>query len=424
MWYKYLIALSSVILASCASKAYHINLMAVPSLYASGTVDPFRSGDPFASIPYRGVLYATDREPKSKLQQPEYQQYASTSGFALRLGRSEVRLGDGTLDWKSVKEETLSAKRSQQYPMRISSSTEFGILRESIAPLVAGALSEEPDPADAFIQNIADSFTRSSSKQIHIYVPGARSPFDSAILIGSEMWHYLGYDGVMIAYAWPAQPKGIGLSYFGDAETATSSSRNLRLLLEYLARETEVDKINLVTYSAGGRIVLGALSQLALKGVDAKQSKIGNVILAGSDVADTTFGGYVADGLLSVFDRLTVYASSKDLTLGIAEFVFGRQRIGQISDDGNLDPLVQDYLLATNEFDIVDVTSVSTDEVPFGHSYFRSSADISSDILAILLYGLSPAERGLIRQESNPVWTVPNDYANKLRASVVSQQRQ
>ena len=161
-----------------------------------------------------------------------------------------------------------------------------------------------------------------------------------------------------------------------------------------------------------------------MKGVDAKQSKIGNVILAGSDVADTTFGGYVADGLLSVFDRLTVYASSKDLTLGIAEFVFGRQRIGQISDDGNLDPLVQDYLLATNEFDIVDVTSVSTDEVPFGHSYFRSSADISSDILAILLYGLSPAERGLIRQESNPVWTVPNDYANKLRASVVSQQRQ
>ncbi|MDX2499988.1 MAG: hypothetical protein QNL14_05700, partial [Deltaproteobacteria bacterium] len=43
----------------------------------------------------------------------------------------------------------------------------------------------------------------------------------------------------------------------------------------------------------------------------------------------------------------------------------------------------------------------------------------SSDILITLAYGLSPAERGLVRGENMPVWEFPADYIERLRAAII-----
>ena len=408
------------LLSACASSIYSINLMEVPALYASGEVDPFQQGDPFAATPYSGVLYVTDRNPSVSSSDGGSLRYQNSSGFVLRMGLAKVEVGDGTWDWAKVRDESLSADRPRNYPMRVVEHSEFGILKESVVPLVASAFDGFTDPAQAFRTEVSRGFARSARKTIHIFVPGARSPFENSILLAGEMWHYLGYDGVFIAYAWPARPEGIGLSYFSDAESTILSSRNLRLLLEFLTRETDVEQINLVTYSAGGRIVLGALNQLAVSGATAESSKIGQVILTSSDVASNVFAGYVADGLLNVADRLTIYASSRDLTLGVAQAVLGRKRIGQMDKDGQANPVIKAYLQKNDAFDWINVTSVSGESVPYGHAYFRLSPEVSSDVLTILRHNLSPNERGLVRQDDNPIWVFPKDYAQRVRSRVSS----
>ncbi len=52
-----------------------------------------------------------------------------------------------------------------------------------------------------------------------------------------------------------------------------------------------------------------------------------------------------------------------------------------------------------------------------GYSCFRTSPWVSSDILITLMYGLSPAQRGLVSYEEFPVWDFPDDYVTRLRAS-------
>ena len=53
-----------------------------------------------------------------------------------------------------------------------------------------------------------------------------------------------------------------------------------------------------------------------------------------------------------------------------------------------------------------------------GHSYFRTGPWVSSDILMMLMYSLSPEQRGLVRYEDFPVRDFPEDYVARLRSAL------
>ena len=53
-----------------------------------------------------------------------------------------------------------------------------------------------------------------------------------------------------------------------------------------------------------------------------------------------------------------------------------------------------------------------------GHSYFRDSPLVSSDILATLRYNLGPAKRGLIQNPDSGVWEFPADYLARLESVI------
>jgi hypothetical protein len=121
---------------------------------------------------------------------------------------------------------------------------------------------------------------------------------------------------------------------------------------------------------------------------------------------------------LRVPETLTLYQSSADSALGLSRRVFGRERAGQIVA-GDLDrPGVQDFLRQHPELRIVDVTDAEAGTAGSGHSYFRESPWVSSDILTTLMYDLDPSERGLVQKPNSPVWTFPTDYINRLRRSL------
>jgi esterase/lipase superfamily enzyme len=244
------------------------------------------------------------------------------------------------------------------------------------------------------------------------------------MLVAMELWHFLGYEGVFIAYAWPSTPSR--WAYFADLETAALSTRNLRLFLKYLARETKAEKINILGYSAGTRLVIDTLAQLAMLHADddkAKQQtelKIGNVILVGSDYDLDLFGGLVVDGLLKVSAHNTIYLSGTDKALGISNWVFGgRNRLGQVWRDLEKDSPVTEFLRNSDDLIVIDVTEAEQSASGNGHAYFRKSPWVSSDILTTLRYDLAPADRGLVRSETLPIWTFPADYIDKLRSVLI-----
>ena len=71
------------------------------------------------------------------------------------------------------------------------------------------------------------------------------------MLVSAELWHFLGYDGAFIAYAWPSTPSTF--AYIKDSDTAGGYARNFRLLLEFVAENTDAEEIHVIGYSNGTR---------------------------------------------------------------------------------------------------------------------------------------------------------------------------
>ncbi|NIT60672.1 MAG: alpha/beta hydrolase, partial [Aliifodinibius sp.] len=51
-----------------------------------------------------------------------------------------------------------------------------------------------------------------------IYVHGYKVVFENPMLVATELWHFLGYDGVMVGYAWPSTPSR--WAYLRDTDTS------------------------------------------------------------------------------------------------------------------------------------------------------------------------------------------------------------
>ena len=229
---------------------------------------------------------------------------------------------------------------------------------------------------------------------------------------------------MFIAYAWPSTPSR--WAYFADIETAELTAHNLRLFLKYLAKETEAERIHIIGYSAGTRVVVATLTQLALLHGELDKSsirnklRIGHVILVGSDVDRKLFGAYMVDGLLKVPETLSVYVSKSDRALGMSRWLFQRDRLGQMWQGRQIPPATVDFLKQAENLYVINVTEAEGAATGNGHTYSRKSPWASSDILVSLMYGLKPAERGLEKDAELPIWTFPSDYIQKLRAVLMA----
>ena len=77
-------------------------------------------------------------------------------------------------------------------------------------------------------------------------------------------------------------------------------------------------------------------------------------------------------------------------------------------------------LNAADNLVLIDVTDAEDAGARSGHSYFRDSPWVSSDILATLSTRLGPAERGLVRaQPSRPLWRYPPDFIARLQRGLI-----
>lgn len=415
-------------LGGCAhTGVYQINMMPSPEVFEEGTIDPFIDAVPVDELPYAGMLYATDRLPSEDGAGQHY--YLNERGNVLRLGLAQIELGRTDLAWQDARHISSLKRGGKGYPIpiRVSNVTEFGVLDRTATELMPPEIFLEGSrPASqVFAEMVNAKLARSKRKDVYVYVHGYRAIFENPTLVATELWHFLGYKGAFVAYAWPSTPSP--WAYLRDIDTAAGYARHLRIFIEYLAEETDAEQIHLVGYSMGTRLVARAIAQLALMHHEytteeiRRKLRIGHVILAGSDLDREVGKKYLADGFLEVPRHLSIYMSSQDRALGMSRFLTRRKRLGQMWAEGDLAQRVADYLHEREaDMSVIYVTGAEGATAGNGHAYFRDSPWVSSDILMSLAYDLPPGDRGLARiEDGSPIWTFPPDYIERLRAALI-----
>ena len=425
-WYKLLcFLLPTFLITACSGGGQNvIDLMPAPAVFADGDVNPLPKGTPPVSYDDFRIFFATDRKPSDNPDGSPF--YLNEPGHVVRLGQARVKAGPPGTDWESARRVSLAQNRSGKYPLKVISVQEIGFLPSTYSFLTRSV--PELATYDGQNQNFADRVNQylstSGVKDVYIYVHGFRVVFDIPVLVSSELWHFLGYRGAFIAYSWPSTPSVF--AYLSDLEAAVFMARQLRLFLNYLAEETEAERIHLIAFSAGSRLVVRTLSQLALINSGATDDqirdniRISNVIIIGGDISRAEFGAAMADGILRISERMTVYVSSADSALNWARRLFRRERIGQMWDE-TWPARTDEFIRSSPSLELIDVTEASGSTSGNGHNYFRQSTWVSSDLLMLLAYDLGANERGLVKDEDLLVWKFPPNFIEHLKQVLIKQ---
>ena len=413
------------VLSACAADdaREEIRLMPPPGVYEEAAVDPFWDKSPGADFPRQDILYATLRAP-AEGKRPGF--YGNDWDEALRVGTAKLEVGSFKLTWADIRRLTLRRDSSKRPILRVDAVDEFGPLDSVRQTFAEKPASKEKarEPDKRFASEINRRLARSKSKDIFIYVHGYNVGFENPVLVTAKLWHYLAYDGVAIAFSWPSN-RGF-LVYLRDSEGAVVAAFTFRRFLEYLADATDARRINVVGYSAGTRLVAETLGQLALRYHDTKSAdirkrlRLGKVMLIGGDVDRALVCAYINDGALRIPEQLAIYVSETDSALDFSRNVFsGRDRLGHAISEG-FPEHVTEFIRQQTNLAVIDVSEAEEADFGNGHSYFRKSPWVSSDILTSLSFGLRPADRGLVQDAKSATWRFPADYITRLRAAVLS----
>lgn len=417
------LVLCLVVISGCSKQSSTIiELMPAPEIYTEGSVKPFKDLNSNERKLSREILFGTDR----KRVVGNELRYSNDHGFELRLGSAQIDFGRGRYSWEEFASHSLLKNRTENFALEVTDIKEFGVVALSLEKpaLPESQQNIPPSTLDQFTKKVNDQLASSSVKDVYLYVPGFKVDFGNPLLVASELWHFLGYGGSFIAFSWPSAQSNF--AYLADLENALISAHNLRLLIKLLAERTDLEHIHIIGYSAGTRIVLSALAQIALKhhGFEKQQLlskyRIGHVTLIGSDVDHGLFKIYLADGLLNTAKTVTIYSSQKDHALSVSQLLHEHTRLGQ-KQLRDFDVEVIKYIKDNPELRFIDVTDAEGSTRGNGHSYFRKSPWVSSDILVTLLYDLSPEERGLVILSDLPTWSFPDDYIERLELQLQKQ---
>ena len=378
--------------------------MPEPLIYQQPKADELLQTSGTENLPYEGVLYATDRAPVPyEKRTDKLREYSKQRYDFLSVGVNKV-----VFDKYGKKQ--LSVDQVQSFGV-LASKPLFGPLSSK------ERLNELKSADEQFASLINDKLEVSAQKDIFVYVHGAHDSFENPALVAGELWHHLGYEGVLVNFLWPTTRARFG--YFKDVENAQASGSSLSMLIDFLSENTKAQNIHLISHSAGGRVVAQALYEKAIANESRNQTRIGQVVLIASDYSADLMGVALAKGISGQTQQLTTYVSKTDTALGVSRFLFKLKRLGQLGKNESFDSNLINYF-DNNNFAVIDVSDAPDIRPKHGHSYFRSSSWVSSDVVAILRLGLEPDSRGLERLSGELPWVFPLNYVDKLQQSLTA----
>jgi len=232
-----------------------------------------------------------------------------------------------------------------------------------------------------FFSKVQNTISSSERNDAFVFVHGYNTTFKDAARRTAQIVYDLKFDGAPIFYSWPSQ--GRRLKYPVDETNVEWSIPHLATFLRKMREQSGARRMHLIAHSLGARALVRALDQMNRDGTPT--TKFNQVILAAPDIDTDTFVELAAAIGRSV-QRITLYASSKDLAMTLSKRWHGYPRAG---DSG-------EHLVIAQNVDTIDATSADTDADLFGHflghSYF-SGKTILSDVFMLVRFDAPPAAR-------------------------------
>jgi len=388
--------------------------MPTPVLYQGGVVDPFAHLSEEQKSTETQVFFATTRTPE---QTAGGLSYGNRPDSVLHLGRAVVAMGDADAKWADLRDYSLSSGDKEPFPVRLDRFEELAAMPES-GDLPEG---EAGLGVQVFLDRINAELLMAVDKEIMVYIHGAKADFANAAILTAEIDHFAGRDFVGVAYAWPSHQSILDYLIGTDVKRALDSSHGLDRLLRLLADHTLAEKINILAYSAGGKVTTKALFELrnAFPHLDAGELKqkfrIGSVVLAAIDVEVDVFLERAA-AISELADQVAITITDDDSVLKSAQtFMGGEARTGSSEAEGTEKAFIDSDHLRNME--IIDV-SIGSELRGFdivGHHYWYRHPWMSSDIVFLMRTNLEPHRRGLSPTGSGDVWKLSAEYPDRIR---------
>lgn len=247
---------------------------------------------------------------------------------------------------------------------------------------------------EAWFDRLGGSLAGAGKDEVLVYIHGYKTSFERAVHKAGQLAYDLSFAGVPVAYSWPSE--GSFGAYMKDAETAVLSAPKLASFLGQLLESVGRGKVHVLAYSLGNRVLSGALRSLTAERSDG-QRLLGQVILAAPDVNADIFRELIAPEIRGIAERITLYASSKDRMLDLAQKANGYWRAGQAGDS----------IVVVEGIDTVDASRMETDLL--GHGYFSENKRVVDDLFLLIRHRLPPEERNLrtVSREDRGYWLIP-----------------
>lgn len=439
--------LAALLLGGCATSARQ--LMPTPTLYQLPDGQPvFDLTKDVQQSPDLDLLFITDRAPltaaelegQSKDQAPL--PYGEERARGIAYGSALVRVVP-ELDWQTLREQSQLAERTRAVNLELGEVRELDSFPREPYQITKGPdgkilrdrseLARHFEAKAGLQQEVQRRFAVAPRKEILLYVHGFNETFATAAYTAAELCHFLGREQVCAFFTWPASSSGNFLtSYTTTTESAEYSVAHLKKTIRALATTPGLKGLQILAHSRGTALTLAAVRELANEAIAAGKEpadlyKIDNLVLLSPDI-DVDIAGqevtsYLSDPeLLTAWPegrlprvlngRLTIYASPEDRALRVSQILFrSRHRVGQLRPEDIPEPIQRVFEFA-GRFDLISYEGKRTDL--FGHSYFTTNPEVSSDLVELIRFRKQLGEPGReLIKTGRVTWMFPVDVQNR-----------
>lgn len=246
------------------------------------------------------------------------------------------------------------------------------------------AIQENPDDLNALFPD-----PNAKSKPVLVFVHGFRVEFEEAIQRVTQIVHELDYDGHVFLYTWPSVFELTFEAYVQDQNAIDASVKSCCLFLGNLADHFGGEKVQILAHSLGCRLIAKTIQSLLSEESAGKEKIFQNLIFAAPDIELDNFKQSYLPALKVAARRVTIYFSSKDGDLALAESLDRRPpRLGRKGL-----PLGSHPLAKLVEF--VDYSPLGGWWTMKTHNLYREHPAMVHDLRGVLSGSISSSHRKL-----------------------------
>ena len=409
----------SLLMVACAS-----GYRPMPSeVYNDPDITGFQDLPSQLQNPEIDMLYVTDHK-----WDDEAGGYTFHRSRALEFG--EVRLDLGRdWSWDELIDWTVSGDKGADLPepefMGVTRQGQFPETPPVFAEGENGELVHEQNwqldylaAAEKLKEQVRRRLQLAPVKEVIVSVHGIQNDLKKTASALGLWWHLSGRQRVPIVYAWPAGKKGLLSFYAYDRESGEFTNFHLKQLLRILAEMPEIEGIHIMGHSRGTDVAVTAVRELILveraAGRNPRQSlKIKNLILVAADMDfDVVSQRFVAEALWPAFDRVTVYATSRDYALSSAKSLFGSTvRLGQITPE-DLGEYFRSAHWKKSNVDVIFYEGGFQGKAISSHSYYLAPAISADMIMVIRGHGPGDKDNRPLEVVDDHLFIIRDDYLN------------